>query len=278
MGNLFSGQWQYLPIEAAVHPYQSFAIDDLLQEMVTADAIPKMRAWVHDPYIILGLHDARLPYLDDGLKFLEDSGYDYILRNSGGLGVVLDDGVLNISLILPKSAAPQIDDGYELMLGMVRAAFPDAPVEAYEIVNSYCPGSYDLSIDGRKFAGISQRRIRRGIAVQIYLCVSGSGSLRAEIMRDFYRLSKADDITRFKYPDIHPEDMASLNELLDENFRVEDVLRRMRGVIESFGGTLEDIPGLTDEQQERYDGFLKRMKQRNEKIRAEKDDEVFAGL
>src|SRR5699024_9847656 len=88
-------------IEAAVHPYQSFAIDDLLQEMVTADTIPKMRAWVHDPYIILGLHDARLPYLDDGLKFLEDSGYDYILRNSGGLGVVLDDGVLNISLILP---------------------------------------------------------------------------------------------------------------------------------------------------------------------------------
>src|SRR5699024_4665886 len=117
---------------------------------------------------------------------------------SGGLGVVLDDGVRNISLILPKSAAPQIDDGYELMLGMVRAAFPDAPVEAYEIVTSYCPGSYDLSIYGRQFACISQLRIRRGIAVQIYLCVSGSGSLRAVIVRDFYRLRKADDITRFK--------------------------------------------------------------------------------
>src|SRR5699024_1406637 len=195
MGNLFSGQWQYLPIEAAVHPYQSFAVDDLRQEVVTADAIPKMLAWVHDPYIILGLHDARLPYLDDGLKFLEDSGYDYILRNSGGLGVVLDDGVLNISLILPKSAAPQIDDGYELTVRKVRGAWPDATVEAYEIENSNCPGSYDLSIDGRKFAGISQRRIRRGIAVQIYLCVSRSGSLRAEIMRDFYRLSKADVIT-----------------------------------------------------------------------------------
>lgn len=278
MDNLFGGPWQYVPIEAANHPYHSFAIDDLLQEMVTADGIPKMRAWVHDPYVILGLHDARLPYLEDGLKFLEDSGYDYILRNSGGLGVVLDDGVLNVSLILPKSAAPQIDDGYELMLGMVRAAFPDAPVEAYEIVNSYCPGSYDLSIGDRKFAGISQRRIRQGIAVQIYLCVSGLGSLRAEIMRDFYRLGKADDITRFTYPDVHPEDMASLNELLDENFRVEDVLRRMRGVIESSGGTLEDLPGLTDGQQERYDGFLKRMKQRNEKIRAEKDDEIFPGL
>ncbi|AKG75056.1 lipoate--protein ligase family protein [Salinicoccus halodurans] len=278
MDNLFDRHWQYIPAEAVNHPYQSFAMDDLLQEMVTADGIPKIRAWVHDPYIILGLHDARLPNLNDGLKFLEDSGYDYILRNSGGLGVVLDDGVLNISLILPKSAAPQIDDGYDLMLAMVRSAFPHAPVEAYEIVHSYCPGSYDLSIGGRKFAGISQRRIRQGIAVQIYLCVTGSGSLRAEIMRDFYHYSKSDDITRFKYPEVHPEDMASLNELLGENYRVEDVLRRMIDVIEASGGTLEDLPGLSEEQQERYDGFLKRMKQRNEKIRMEKDNELFSGL
>ena len=53
-------------------------------------------------------------------------------------------------------------------------------IEAREIVGSYCPGSYDLSIKGKKFAGISQRRIRKGVAVQIYLCVNGSGSERAE--------------------------------------------------------------------------------------------------
>lgn len=278
MSSLFGRQWQYVPVEAAVHPYQSFAIDDLLQEMVTADGIPKIRAWVHDPYIILGLHDARLPYLSYGLKFLEDSGYDYILRNSGGLGVVLDDGVLNISLILPKAAAPQIDEGYDLMLAMVRSAFPQTHVEAYEIVNSYCPGSYDLSIAGRKFAGISQRRIRQGIAVQIYLCVNGNGSLRAEIMRDFYDCSKAGDITRFKYPDVHPETMASLNELLGENYRVEDVLEKMLGVIEASGGTLEDLPELDEVHQERYNGFMKRMKQRNEKIRGESDDALFPEL
>lgn len=278
MDNLFDRHWQYVPVGAAAHPYQSFAIDDLLQEMVTADGIPKIRAWVHDPYIILGLHDARLPYLEDGLKFLDDSGYDYILRNSGGLGVVLDEGVLNISLILPKTAAPQIDDGYELMLAMVRSAFPESHIEAYEIEHSYCPGSYDLSIGGRKFAGISQRRIRQGIAVQIYLCVTGSGSQRADIMRDFYHRSKSTDITRFKYPDIHPEDMASLNELLGENYRVEDVLEKMLGVIDGFGGMLEDLPELDEAQQERYDGFLKRMKQRNEKIRAESDKELFPGL
>lgn len=61
------------------------------------------------------------------------------------------------------------------MWELVQLMFSDFPVtmEAREIVGSYCPGSYDLSINGQKFAGISQRRIRNGVAVQIYLCVNG---------------------------------------------------------------------------------------------------------
>ena len=63
-------------------------------------------------------------------------------------------------------------------------------IEAREIVGSYCPGSYDLSILGKKFAGISQRRIRKGVAVQIYLCVNGSGSERAQLIGEFYKNSQ----------------------------------------------------------------------------------------
>ena len=77
-------------------------------------------------------------------------------------------------------------------------------IEAREIVGSYCPGSYDLSIDGKKFAGISQRRLKKGVAVQIYLCVNGSGSERAEMIRRFYELSKKGEETKFAYPQIVP--------------------------------------------------------------------------
>ena len=31
-------------------------------------------------------------------------------------------------------------------------------IDTKEIEHSYCPGRFDLSIDGKKFAGISQRR------------------------------------------------------------------------------------------------------------------------
>ena len=40
-------------------------------------------------------------HFKDGIQYLTDEvGYNAIVRNSGGLGVVLDQGVLNISLIL----------------------------------------------------------------------------------------------------------------------------------------------------------------------------------
>lgn len=273
--DLFDRDWQYLPVDSAAHPYESFSVDDVLQEMVSEDLVPKFRAWVHGPYVILGLHDARLPYLHDGLKYLEDSGYDFIVRNSGGLGVVLDEGVLNVSLILNKEDAPTIEDGYELMLELTQRAFDGADIRAYEIEHSYCSGSYDLSIGGRKFAGISQRRIRQGAAVQIYVCVTGSGAGRAEIMRGFYHHAKKGDITKFTYPEIHPEVMASLNELLGTDFTVDDALSRMLGVIQ---GDKTYHAGLDPRGKERFEAFMSRMKKRNGKIRHDKDEELFPDL
>ncbi|MFC3387431.1 biotin/lipoate A/B protein ligase family protein [Salinicoccus sesuvii] len=265
MHKVFSEKWHYVPIEATSHPYMSFAMDDTLQEMVTNDGIPKLRAWVHHPFVILGLHDSRLPFLNDGLAHLRSEGFNYIVRNSGGLGVVLDEGVLNVSLILPKSEAAQIDEGYEHMLELVRMTFPDAAIDAGEIEHSYCPGSYDLSIDGRKFAGISQRRIRQGVAVQIYLCITGSGAKRAELMRKFYHLSKNDAETKFSYPEIHPDDMASLNELLGTEYTAESVLEQMLDIIRERG-TLSPLPEMNRETKERYTHHIDRMKVRNRDI------------
>ena len=78
-------------------------------------------------------------------------------------------------------------------------------------------GKFDLSIDGKKFAGISQRRVRGGIAVQIYLCVEGSGSDRASMMREFYQHALKGETTKFHFPNIDPSCMASLETLLNRN-------------------------------------------------------------
>ena len=88
---------------------------------------------------------------------------------------MLDEGVLNVSLLFQETEKGiDIDLGYDTMWHLIKEMLKDydVTIEAKEIVGSYCPGSYDLSIRDQKFAGISQRRIRGGVAVQIYLCAT----------------------------------------------------------------------------------------------------------
>lgn len=265
MSKVLAGPIQVIGKRQTNHPFESFAFDDFLQHQISEDHIPKVRFWVHSPYIILGLQDARLPKLSYGLDYISDAGFEYIVRNSGGLGVVLDEGVLNISLILPKSEFPYIENGYDIMSKLVQSTFPEGEIEAYEISDSYCPGTYDLSIDGKKFAGISQRRIKDGIAVQIYLSVTGSGADRAHMMKEFYRDARASASEKFSYPQINPANMASLNELLGADFTVEDVENRTLDALSSMGAELTEFPALNDAQLAQYEQFLRNIKERNNK-------------
>lgn len=247
---------------------QSFAIDDTLCTCVGqgwSDAV--VRTWVHHDTIVLGIQDTKLPYLQDGVSFLKEQGYRVIIRNSGGLAVVLDNGVLNISLILPESKkAIDITQGYEAMWELIKRMFSVYPVtiEAKEIVGSYCPGSYDLSIEGKKFAGISQRRVRGGVAVQIYICVNGSGSERAKLIQQFYERSLQGAETKFVYPRIVPATMASLSELLHEPLTISDTMLRLLQTLRSFGAELYSS-SLTEKEWPLYEQYWQRMVERNEK-------------
>lgn len=203
---------QFAPKQNAL---ASFAVDDTLcQSVGTKDSPAVARSWIHDKTIVLGIQDSRLPALRDGIEFLKADGWNVIVRNSGGLAVVLDEGIYNLSLILhEKDNGLSIEKGFETMAALLRKLLAPYEIDFQtgEIVGSYCPGSYDLSVDGKKFAGISQRRIRGGVAVQVYLCTTGSGSERARIIERFYQLAGNGD--RDRCPPIYPETMASLSEL-----------------------------------------------------------------
>jgi len=216
---------------------QSFAYDDTLCAAVgKGQSAATARVWVHHNTIVLGIQDTRLPFLSSGVDFLESRGYRVIVRNSGGLAVVLDEGVLNISLIFPDSEKGiDIDRGYDTMVELINQMLTEynVEVEAREIVGSYCPGSYDLSINGQKFAGISQRRLRGGVAVQIYLCVTGSGSERAKVIQGFYEHGLMNEVTKFTYPVIKPHTMASLTELLNGELSVQTLMLRLFQTLKS---------------------------------------------
>lgn len=251
------------------NPLVSFAMDDTLCQLVgQLQSPPIVRTWVHKNTVVLGIQDHRLPYVQDGLAFLAQNHYKSIVRNSGGLAVVLDEGVLNISIVVSeKEANISIKDGYEMMFQFIKMLFPEVShkIEAYEIVGSYCPGSYDLSINGKKFAGISQRRIRDGIAVQIYLCIEGSGSRRAELIKTFYEVSLKNVETKFQYPNINPKVMASLSELLNDEITVQDTVFRVQQLLQSVSENVIYQP-LNMEETELYAFYLNRVLERNKKL------------
>ena len=76
------------------------------------------------------------------------------------MGVVLDQGILNISLIFKGQTETTIDEAFTVMYLLINKMFEDEDVsiDTKEIEQSYCPGKFDLSINDKKFAGISQRQ------------------------------------------------------------------------------------------------------------------------
>lgn len=247
---------------------QSFGIDDTLCHSVgTLKAPATVRTWVHPNTVVLGIQDTRLRGLEAGRQFLKMQGYQVIVRNSGGLAVVLDEGILNLSLILPEQdKAIDINRGYETMWLLIQSMFADChcQIAAGEIAGSYCPGSYDLSIAGKKFAGISQRRLKNGVAVQIYLGVNGSGASRAGLIKQFYEIA-GQGATSQRVPQIVPDVMGSLSELLGQHFTINDVMLRLLQQLKNYSkevaaGTLNEFElGI-------YPGYLQRVMERNEKI------------
>ncbi|TCT26341.1 octanoyl-[GcvH]:protein N-octanoyltransferase [Melghiribacillus thermohalophilus] len=251
-----------------VQPVDSFAIDDALCISVGEHlSPPAARLWVHDPAVILGIPDSRLPYLDEAVSFLEKNGFQVIIRNSGGLAVLLDQGVLNLSLIFPDARQLGIHDGYEAMVTFIRRVFAEEgkAIEVYEVKGSYCPGAYDLSMKGKKFAGISQRKVKNGTAVQIYLAVEGSGQKRSEWIRQFYQIALKDASPSFHYPEIHPETMASLEELLQKKMSVKEVRNRIVDELRALSNHLF-YNLLSNKEHSWYIERLKQMKKRNERL------------
>ncbi|QTN00912.1 octanoyltransferase [Sediminibacillus dalangtanensis] len=265
---LFSGTVRYIDQRgksARDDAIASFAYDDALAISVgNGTSPPAARLWVHDKTIILGIPDAKLPNVDAAIQWLEDHGYQAVVRNSGGLAVVLDAGVLNLSFILPDAKEIGIHEGYQFMVTFIQDLFRNLTTEikAFEIKGSYCPGDYDLSIDGRKFAGISQRRVKNGSAVQIYLCVEGSGRERAELIRQFYEIGMKGQPNKFDYPKVKPETMASLAELLSIQLTVDDVCKWIYQALDSVSISITE-QSLDNAEQQTFEKRLEQMKDRN---------------
>lgn len=194
-----------------------FAVEELECRQVGKGAQPFIHIWRHQRAFILGLRDRKLKQARDAMEELAKQGYAVAVRNSGGAAVPLDEGVLNISLILPNlTGTTKLHEDFMIMAELIRETIyqlrGSTEVNVGEIMGAYCPGAFDLSIGGRKFCGIAQRRQTGAYIVQAFIVIEGVGAERARLVADFYRHAGNDDSG---YPAITEYATASLQESFD---------------------------------------------------------------
>lgn len=270
----------FLQYDADTMPFKNkiishFALADVLLASAGRNQESIIHFWPTSNLIILGMMDTKLPYFSDALNVLKDDGTDYIVRNSGGLAVVGDEGILNFSIILPERDNQRIpiDEGYSIMLLLIHLALKQygEKIEAFEIENSYCPGDFDLSIGGKKFAGIAQRRIKNSVAVMIYISVNGDQAKRAELIRTFYQVGLQNETVKWHYPDIDPRVMATLEDLLGIQMTVDDMKELILKAFSELNSTVSR-GFYSDEMMDDYQTAVQKMIRRNEQMLQDKLD------
>jgi len=197
-------------------PMMSFAKDELLCKQAAQYNITICRIWRHPNAFILGQQNVLLSNTKQAIEWLQNNHYMPIVRNSGGAAVPLDEGVVNISLIFPNEDREHgaYRNDFEKMFQLIAAslATTGAEVQKGEVSGAYCPGDYDLSINGLKFCGIAQRRLLRAYCVQAFVIASGFGKERTSLVRRFYEIAGNGD-PQAKHPTVTDESTASLAEL-----------------------------------------------------------------
>lgn len=214
------------------------------------------------PIILLGGKDTRLKEETTGYKFLQDAGYQTVIRPHGGLAVVNDPGIVNFALMSDmKEEKLTIDEAYENITRLIQEAFApyDIVVEHYEVANSYCPGTYDLVVNGQKIGGTAQRRFKNGLTTAAYLSLNGDQRKRAELIRDFYEQSHADD----SYPKVDWRAMTTLSDILGREYTQKDFETDIINVLKRYS-TVERHDFSDPELKQIYHKQYPTMKQRND--------------
>jgi octanoyl-[GcvH]:protein N-octanoyltransferase len=252
-----------------------FAYDELMCKKVGEGAAPVVHLWRHEKALVLGLRDRRLPKAELGMNWLSAQGYQVAVRSSGGAAVPLDPGVLNISLVVPSTEGKQnFQAGFELMRQLIAETLQrfGVEIETGEVEGSYCPGTFDLAVDGRKFCGISQRRQNKAYVVQAFILVEGHAERRGHMVRMFYEMA-ADEVLddglnpvkepSFPYPHVKPATMGSLVSLAaGKGITMRTLVLALQQTIEAWGGisgrhpqlpAMQDMLGKAAELRQRYD-------------------------
>ncbi|WP_443147175.1 lipoate--protein ligase family protein [Paenibacillus sp. KACC 21273] len=190
------------------------AWEELMCRQVGQGHAPVVHIWRHTDGMAIGLRDRRLTYATQAMEQFRQKGTSVCVRPSGGAAVPLHPGIVNLSIILPNPKRDiSIHRDFRFMADWISRAVDPWNDQSYvgEIEGAFCPGDYDVSIAGRKFCGIAQRRQAKAYIITAFIIVEGSGNELSAGIRSFYDQAVGEQDKG--YPVVQQGTMGSLAEL-----------------------------------------------------------------
>lgn len=217
-----SNQWRAWDDRDFYTPLEGVARDAILGNAVANGAAPTFRFWQNRRSLAVSRQDLQLPNFASAAAQMNAAGWPVVARESGGSAIPLGPGILNISLVMPRSlvaATPGygMDTVYHLLCEPIRQALAsiELPTEFGSVPGAFCDGRFNLVAAGKKIAGTAQvwraNVAERGAAKEGYvlahavLFVDIDPYLITETVNRFYRLAgraarySANDITSVRH-------------------------------------------------------------------------------
>ncbi len=134
------------------------ARQEQLAEEITRDSERVLLVWQAPQALIVGRSDTRLPKFAAAASRLLAEGWPVLIRRSGGSACPVSEGTLQIALARTATTEITIDSAYAELTNLLRTVLESygLKVETCSRPSAFCPGRYDMSINGRKISGLSQ--------------------------------------------------------------------------------------------------------------------------
>ncbi len=122
---------------------------------------PTVRLWRHsnEPGIVVSKKDVAGPLGQRAIEQVHEIGYEVYVRHTGGTAVPHARGVLNLSMMFPRSVNSGTTDDYYRILCQPQIdwlATYGIVAGTGEVPGSYCDGKYNVIVDGKKLVGTAQ--------------------------------------------------------------------------------------------------------------------------
>ncbi len=111
------------------------------------------------PALVLPATLMRSPQVQEAATQAERAGIPVVTRRSGGGIVPQGPGTLNLAMVFPAPPGFQLEDGYRLICNALAEALTrfDIRSSTGACAQSFCDGTWNLLVKGRKLAGTAQR-------------------------------------------------------------------------------------------------------------------------